>query len=41
MNPYENEPLASAVGEHFVSVEEDADGINPDTLEERFDNSHT
>ena len=37
VNPYENEPLASAVGELFVSVEEDADGINPETLEARFD----
>ena len=37
VNPYENEPLASAVGEHFVSVEEGADGINPETLEARFE----
>jgi len=29
VNPYENEPLASAVGEHFVSVEEDADALIP------------
>ncbi|XP_046863674.1 uncharacterized protein LOC124457479 [Xenia sp. Carnegie-2017] len=36
VNPYENEPLANAVGENFVSVEEDADGLEPRTLEARF-----
>ena len=41
VNPYENEPLASAVGQHFVSVEEDADGINPETLEARFERTVT
>ncbi|XP_046848109.1 uncharacterized protein LOC124441677 isoform X2 [Xenia sp. Carnegie-2017] len=37
VNPYENEPLANAVGENFVSVEEDADGLEPRTLEARFE----
>ena len=37
----ENESLASAVGEHFVLVEEDADGINPETLEARFEGAVT
>ena len=40
VNPYEDEPLASAVREHFVSVE-DADGINPETLEARFERTVT
>ena len=41
VNPYENEPLASAFGENFVSVEEDADGINPKTLEARLEGTVT
>ena len=41
VNPYENEPLASAFGENFLSVEEDADGINPKTLEARLEGTVT
>ena len=41
VSPYENEPLASAFGENFASVEEDADGINPKTLEARFEGTVT
>lgn len=37
VNPYENEPLANAAEENFVSVEEDADGFDPRTLEARFE----
>lgn len=37
VKPYENEPLASAAEENFVSVEEDADGFDPRTLEARFE----
>ena len=42
MTPYENEPLANAAGEqNFVSVEEDADGFDPKTLEARFEGTVT
>jgi hypothetical protein len=36
VNPYENEPLADGAA-NFVSVKEDADGINPATLEARLE----
>ena len=42
VTPYENEPLANAAGEqNFVSVEEDADGFDPKTLEARFEGTVT
>ena len=34
--PYENEPLA-VPGQEVLNVEQDVDGIFPDTLESRFD----
>ena len=36
MNPYENKPLANAAEENFVSLEDEADGLDPGTLEARF-----
>ena len=36
INPYENEPLA-VPGQEVLNVEQDVDGISPDTLESRFD----
>ena len=39
--PYENEPLASANEAIFVSVGEDADGIDPEILEARFKGAGT
>ena len=43
VTPYESEPLANAAGEQniFVSVEEDADGFDPKTLEARFEGTVT
>ena len=37
VNPYESEPLANAAKENFVSVEDDADGLDLRTLEARFE----
>ena len=41
VNPYENEPLANAHEANFVSVEEDADGIDTKTLEVSFEGAVT